>query len=567
MAETAASLREAALSAERAGQEGQAALLFDKAILASPNDPHLLNSAAGSALRLGDATRAEVLYRRAHALQPAELEFAVNLAIALGRLGQDQAAVALLRGMETHGKGSARYWSARAASERDAGDLAAAAASYDRCLLLEPGHQRGLHGRARVALETGERDAADRYAAALAVSSGDANLWLGRAMALEAAGDVAEALQIAKALSDQMPGWLDGHRYLAELRLNIGESGEDADSGAFADHYATAVTRLPENAELAVAWSNTLAGADRFAGASSVAEQALARMPDDPRVGLAAAMYASACGDLARAEAIFAALPGRDADRCIEEARHRLRLGDPQAADALLEAALVQQPHHVSAWALRSIAWRLLADPREEWLHGQEGLVTRLPLHMEDIQWEETLALLNGLHDDSFLPVGQSVRGGSQTRGALFSRSELPLRRLHAAIVKVIDRYREQLPAKDLSHPLLRHRDDNLSITGSWSVRLAPGGRHTVHIHPRGVLSSALYLGLPPPQEDDPRAGWLELGGAPPEMGINLPPSAAIEPWERHLTLFPSTLFHGTRPFSRGRRMTVAFDVTTQAVD
>jgi hypothetical protein len=34
-----------------------------------------------------------------------------------------------------------------------------------------------------------------------------------------------------------------------------------------------------------------------------------------------------------------------------------------------------------------------------------------------------------------------------------------------------------------------------------------------------------------------------------------------IRPHVGRLALFPSTLFHGTRPFSAGERMTVAFDV------
>lgn len=559
-------LRDSALAAEKNGDAAEAARLFDLALAAAPADARLLNSAAGSALRANDVARAEQLYRKAYGQAPGELEYGINLAIALRRLERTGEAVALLGGMEGVGQGNARYWSVRASLERDFGDLRSAAQSYDRCLAIEPGHSRGLHGRARVALERGEGDAPERYDTALKALPGDGSLWLGKAMALEAGGAMEEARRIAAALSLRMPGWLDAHRYLAELRLHAGEGNDPANPGAFADHYGPAVHALPDSVDLVWAWCSTLAGADRFEVAAQVAEQALERNPGQPRLQLCGGIYASASGDLERADALFAqaaaAMP-EETERLLEEGRHRLRRGDPEAAEALLGKALANDERNVAAWALRSICWRQLGDAREEWLHGQEGLVRRLPLGISDDSWADVVATLNHLHDDSIHPVGQSVRGGSQTRGALFARTEPALADLHEAILAVIESYRQQLPALDPTHPLLRHREDTLRISGSWSVRLGPGGRHTVHIHPQGVLSSALYVSLPPQDEAQPGAGCLELGGAPPEMGIDVPPRTMIQPEERHLALFPSTLFHGTRPFSQGRRMTVAFDVTT----
>ena len=556
-------LREAVMAAEKAGKADEAVRLFDAAIATSPGDAGLVNNAAGSALRMGDAVRAETLYRRAHEMVPQDAEFALNLAIAHGRAGHHREAVALLKRFERACSAQPRYWSVRAGAERDAGLLALAAVSYDRCLALEPGHARALHGRARVALERDEADAAERYAGAIAASPGDAMLWLGRAQALEAAGQAAEAREIADALSAQMPGWTDAHRYLAELRLNMGDG--EAGSTVFADHYGAALAKVPENPQLYVAWGQTLAGADRFAAASEVAARGLAMHPGDADLRLAAATFASAAGDLERAEGLFAALPVRTVIRRVEEARHALRRGDPERAEGLLATALVDDPQDVAAWALRGLAWRMLGDAREEWLHGQEGLVQLLPLDLPAPELANAIAFLETLHDRSFHPIGQSVRGGSQTRGALFQRIEPEIAALHGAIVGAIERYRSALPPLDMTHPLLRHRDAELAISGSWSVRLEAGGRHSVHIHPKGLLSSALYLRLPPVDAADQQGGWLELGGAPPEMGIGLPPRVRIEPREGHLALFPSTLFHGTRPFTRQRRMTVAFDVTRAA--
>lgn len=101
-----------------------------------------------------------------------------------------------------------------------------------------------------------------------------------------------------------------------------------------------------------------------------------------------------------------------------------------------------------------------------------------------------------------------------------------------------------------------------MTIEGSWSVRLTSQGFHVNHVHPEGVLSSACYISLPPSLgAGDTRDGWLELGRPPEQLSLGLEPLASIEPRPGRLALFPSYLFHGTRPFADGERLTVAFDV------
>jgi predicted 2-oxoglutarate/Fe(II)-dependent dioxygenase YbiX len=60
-------------------------------------------------------------------------------------------------------------------------------------------------------------------------------------------------------------------------------------------------------------------------------------------------------------------------------------------------------------------------------------------------------------------------------------------------------------------------------------------------------------------------AGWLELGAPPPDLRVNLPAYARIEPKPGRLVLFPSTMWHGTVPFNDGERLTIAFDVRRPA--
>ena len=105
-------------------------------------------------------------------------------------------------------------------------------------------------------------------------------------------------------------------------------------------------------------------------------------------------------------------------------------------------------------------------------------------------------------------------------------------------------------------------RDRRRRFAGSWSVRLRGAGYHANHVHPQGWISSALYVALPEKRPGDaPEAGWLTLGEPQAALGLDLPPTRMVEPVAGRLVLFPSWMWHGSRPFVEGERLTVAFDV------
>ncbi|KPF61976.1 tetratricopeptide repeat protein [Porphyrobacter sp. AAP60] len=562
-AEALVKMRMALHSGDMAG----ARALAETARRAFPDDAPLADAAGDLAMKAGDATAADAHFAAACAAAPAVNDYAVNHAIALQQLGRHDRAIAALARYEAAGRRDARHASVRAMSERALGRPAEAASWYDIALGIEPNRPRALHGRARLALERGETDAVQKFNRALAASPGDPELWLGKAQALEVAGDVGGARAIAEQIIGQLPGFLAALTFLSGLRLAAGEAD-------FTAPFRTAAQRMPQDAAIAATHIETLAGLDFAAEAAEVAAEARRRFPGEAHFALLEAIHAGSAGDFNRAEAIFASLTDERPLRFLHEARHRLRVRDPAAAERLLGRALEPDPWDISAWALRGIAWRLADDPRAEWLHGQPGLVQLRPLEADGGLLDDAIAELRKLHAASSMPLGQSLRGGTQTRGILFHRTEPVLARLHDAIRATLESYRSALSPQDDAHPLLRHRDAAWQLLGSWSVRLTggddgAGDYHTAHIHPQGIVSSALYLVVPDAARDeDARNGWLEIGRPPPDLGLDLAPLRVIAPQEAHLALFPSTLYHGTTRFgaagsAAAERMTVAFDVVT----
>lgn len=262
------------------------------------------------------------------------------------------------------------------------------------------------------------------------------------------------------------------------------------------------------------------------------------------------------------AELFDAAPPGRDSDLDRWRIRHLLRVGAVDAALPIIDRAL-KSADSAEIWAYAAIAWRLAGDPRSDWLEGDERLVSVLDITDQLPPLDQLAATLRALHVARGEYLDQSVRGGTQTDGPLLSRIDPVIGHLRRAIVAAVERHVAQLPPPDPRHPLLKEpRDRRIRFAGSWSVRLRSGGRHSNHVHPQGWISSALYVALPQLGADEPaNAGWLTLGEPDDQLRLDMPAWREVQPKPGQLVLFPSWMWHGTRPFRDGERLTVAFDV------
>ena len=185
---------------------------------------------------------------------------------------------------------------------------------------------------------------------------------------------------------------------------------------------------------------------------------------------------------------------------------------------------LVEIGNGADAWPFVSIAWRKLDDSRWNWLEGDHDFAQ--PFDIPEMQ-EELPALsekLREMHKYEVHPFAQSLRGGTQTDGALFSKQVPEIQSLVSHLRRTVRTYLDNLPAYDERHPLLGMNRDAFRFTGSWSVRLTGSGFHVNHIHNQGNLSSAFYVTVPEQigsGEGDSQEGWLAVGEPAAELNTD----------------------------------------------
>lgn len=442
---------------------------------------------------------------------------------------------------------------------RACGESAIAHEAFRTAAALAPRDALIAHSHARTALEAG-LPAADLFAAAARLAPQDGGVLLGQTAALFQEGQAEAAVTFLDGILAANPLWIDGHRSRAALAGQM-----DCDPLAAA---AAALARNPQAEalhHLVISLALQARDLPRAETATAAAFAALGRVR---WLVAMAAHVASEAGDLERAQADFAAAgPPLDVNEAVLLARHRLRRGEAELAAALLDPWL-GKPGEEAVWPLLALAWRLTDDPRWHWLEGDPALVGVYDLDFSPAQIAALAEHLRSLHHATSPPLDQSVRGGTQTDGNLLLRIEPPIRDLKARLLAAVERHVAALPPPQPGHPTLLAARAPLRIAGSWSVRLTGAGFHGDHVHPQGWFSSALYLALPQTlgAGEDDNAGWLSLGEAR-DLVPGLAPLRLVEPKLGRLVLFPSWMWHGTRPFPAGERLTVAFDIARPRQD
>lgn len=464
-------------------------------------------------------------------------------------------ALPLARAGVANHPGDARMWQVLGLAHRKLDDLAPAVEALARAAALAPGDALIAHSVARATMEAG-LPAASLFDRALGLAPSDASVLLGRAAAQFAEGAITAAIGELEAQLRRHPGWLQGHATVARLLYASG----DRDNVTVT--FEEALEAAPNEIALWREMIDTLMHAARHHEALDAIARGRAAAGPSPVFDALEAVCVAEKGETEKADALFAALgPIEHVTMAARYMRHLLRAGRPAEASDFADGWHGRDPDNLLV-PYQSAAWRLTGDERWQWLEGDARFIGVYDIADRLPSLGALADRLRSLHLSSHHPLEQSLRGGTQTDGPLFSRIEPEIKALRQAVAEAVERHVAQLPPPRPGHPLLLAKRSPIAFSGSWSVRLTDAGFHVNHVHPAGWLSSAFYAALPEAAMGGPeRAGWLSIGEPQTELGLGLPPIRLIEPKPGRLVLFPSTLWHGTRPFAEGERLTVAFDV------
>jgi len=410
-----------------------------------------------------------------------------------------------------------------------------------------------LHAQARYELG---HPAAALFADACRLWPDNRDALRNRALAEASEGRVGVAVDLLSHALAGAPDWLEGHRVLAALRWVSG------DAAGFDASYAQAARAHPGVVGLWLGWFAAVAQHRDWPRARAILDEAERHVGPARGILQARLFIASESGDLAETEHLLAATAdGQDDFLTMARIRQALRRRDPERALALALPE-TRGRNAGQVWPYVSTCWRLLGDARAGWLDGDPPYVRAASVGLGAGELADLADLLRSLHIAQWPYPEQSVRGGTQTDRSVLLRHEPILARAREALMAAVEDYVAGLPPHDPAHPLLSRPRAGLMISGSWSVRLAGGGFNVTHSHPMGWISSAFYVAVP---DEAAPAGHFHYGAPPPELGLDLPPYATIAPQVGHLVLFPSTLWHGTKPTAGGERLNIAFDIVPSA--
>jgi uncharacterized protein (TIGR02466 family) len=461
---------------------------------------------------------------------------------------------------------SAPLWSMLAMARLRTDHHSAAADAFLRAASLDPEGGRTWLNAATVLAQAGRmkdaRDAAQR-AISLGFSPPEAHLLLGRA--LQGVGNFHEAEAAFEAAIAARPTFAAAHRELAQLlwmRTGDRERATRPLNAAIAAH--------PADSDLRDVLTRLLRAVGDEAGAREEAASLLEIMPTGAPRRLFEAHEANLRGDhnAAAAAARDAVRMGADISQSLEAlASAQLAKGDAAGLLATAREWLRHDEFNQLAIGYLATALRMSGDPDGDAFRDYETLVGAFDLDVPD-HWASMSAYLSELtdaltrmHPFEAHPLGQSIRGGSQTLEPLLQSTHPAIRAFFHAIDEPIRRYMAELgTGKDQLR--IRNRG-GYEIKGCWSVLLKSGGFHVDHVHPQGWISSACYIDTPEASKDGERKeGWIRFGQPPVEPPGGLSAEYFIQPRPGLLVLFPAWMWHGTVPFtSQERRLSVAFDV------
>jgi len=547
------------------GDYRTAILLLQESLRTFSGQPEVENNLGNAYSKSGRLDDAAGCYTRAIALYPEYIDALRNLGLCYLKLKRFELARDSLRRCLDIRADDAPTWMSLGIAYSDDKDYTAAIPCYEKSIELDPEYAEAHHNLGVCLRMNNKPHEALRYLQAardLGLDVGELYHNLGNArIDIE---DTEGAVDAYRQAVERNPGHLESHRNLNTL---LWQQGHQED---YLKSYQQALAMDPGAIDLRLAWAMALVQQDACEEAARVIDDGLCRTPESAE--LLSLLAYSLEGQDRWEEALqkhAAAVRAPDAvpNHSISYARALLACQRPDEALLHAEPAAREMPMNQRAIAYLGLCWRLLGDERDALLNDYETLVMPFDLpvpaaYANAAEFNEALtAVLDRLHIGTRHPPAQTLRGGSQTYGDLFDRSNPEIRYLISSLEECVNEYIGTFP-RNPRHPLFARRTRTFRFSASWSVRLARCGFHTMHTHPMGWISSAYYVQVPSEvAESDAHGGGIKFGQPDIDLGPAGEASRHIQPSVGRLVLFPSYMWHGTVPFESDEpRMTVAFD-------
>ena len=551
------------------GDPATAEELLRRALALDPNWTPTLATLGELLLGNGRGSEAEPLLKRAVAGSPPLPRAALLLARYYNDTGRPKLGLAVAAPLCSSGKADAELAAQHIAALAALGRQEEAVDGYRRIAAASPDDPAAAHALA-IALNTAGQpaEAVEIAHRTLARGHRSAALCNTYARGLIAQGALDRAEAALRECLQLEPRLIEAQTSLAQLVWM--RTGDLTQATAALDQ---ALQRFADDEPLQAAKAAILQGAGDARAAYACLAPAATRAQSPPtllvRAGLAALEFDPATA-VSFAERALQRVPDNAAARNLLAAA-QLGIGDARTALTHCERLLANAPDDQYLIALQTTAWRLLGDERYAQLCDYRNLV--MPFELEAPRpWRDLASFLadvtvslNRLHD----PKGhallfQSLRHGTETTADLTRSADPAIRALFSAFAAPIQRYLEHIGHGP--DPLRRRNQGRWRFNGSWSVRLRTSGFHTNHVHPRGWISSACYIELPESVSDaGSDEGVLTFGEPSLVTTPALSPEYSVRPAVGMLVLFPSYFWHGTVPFHSNQvRLTVAFDAVPE---
>ncbi len=548
------------------GDQERAIAFMRQSLELFAEQPEVWNNLGNALSRSGRTGEAIEAYERAVALKPSYPDALRNLGLRCLKASRYEEAAAHFRACLELRPDDAAAWLGLGNVHMDTEKLDDAIACYRRALSIRPDYPDAHHNIGVCLRMQGRADEAlGHYRRARALGLDQAVLHHNIGNALIDTQDARAAIDSYREAIARNPADVHSHRNLNSL-LWQQELLDD-----YLDSYRQALSRQPSAIELRVAYAMSLVQQEDFVAAEKTLLEGLRLTPESSALKHQLAYALEGQGrwqDALQMHAATVKTAGSIADHRVSYARALLACERPDEALVQAEEGVARTPFDQRALAYLGLCWRMLGDERDDVLNDYDRFVRvfELPVpkrYRDEAEFNAELAsLLNRLHIGKRHPPEQTLRGGSQTTGDLFDRSDPEIRDLVAALGECIGDYIAGLP-EDSAHPLFSRRAAAFRYSASWSVRLARCGYHTMHVHPMGWISSAYYVQVPREvSESDASGGGIKFGEPDIDIGSHGAARRHIQPASGRLVLFPSYMWHGTVPFESDEpRMTVAFDV------